>query len=71
MNKKLKRFPGESKGKKIGLFIDNANWFYPQKELGWDIDFERLLTFLKKYYKIEALKLYAGTPLDFNSKASF
>jgi len=71
MNKKLKQLLGKTKGKKIGLFIENANWFYPQKELDWDIDFEKLLNFLKKYYKVKVLKLYAGTPLDLIQKRRF
>lgn len=71
MNKKLEKFFKKTKGKKIGLFIDNANWFYPQKELGWDIDFEKLLNFLKNYYKVKLIKLYAGTPLDLIQKRRF
>lgn len=71
MNRKLKRLLEKTQGKKVGLFIDNANWFYPQKELGWDIDFQRLKSFLQKYYKIKFLKLYAGTPLDLVQKRRF
>lgn len=71
MNKKLEELLKKTEGKKIGLFIDNANWFYPQKELDWDIDFEKLLNFLKKYYKVKLLKLYAGTPLDLIQKRRF
>lgn len=71
MNKKLKALLKKTKGKKIGVFIDNANWFYPQKELGWDVDFRKLVKFLKTYYKIILLKLYAGTPLDLVQKRRF
>lgn len=71
MTKKLKNLLGETKGKKIGLFVDNANWFYPQKELGWDLDFKKLVEFLKSNYNIEMLNLYAGTPLDMIQKRRF
>ena len=71
MTKKLKRILEKTKGKKIGLFVDNANWFYPQKELGWDVDFKKLVGFLEDNYKIELLKLYAGTPLDLVQKRRF
>ena len=50
--------------KKVGLFIENANWFYPQRELGWKISFNKLNHFLKEHCQLVALKLYAGTPLD-------
>lgn len=71
MNKKLKQLLERTRGKKIGLFIDNANWFYPQKELGWDIDFKKLFNFLKEHYQVGVLKLYAGTPLDLIQKRRF
>lgn len=68
---KIERFLKKTKGQKIGLFIDNANWFYPQRELGWDIDFSKLVEFLKSYYQIKLLKLYTGTPLDLIQKRRF
>jgi len=71
MTKKLKRILEETKGKKIGLFVDNANWFYPQKELGWDVDFKKLVESLKGNYEVGLLKLYAGTPLDLVQKRRF
>lgn len=71
MTEKLKRLLKKTKGKKAGLFVDNANWFYPQRELGWDVDFKKLVKFLRSYYEIELLKLYAGTPLDLIQKRRF
>lgn len=64
MHKKLKNILNRTKGAKIGLFVDDANWFYPKRELGWDIDLNRLVDFLRSYYKIGPLQYYAGTPLD-------
>ena len=71
MDKKTNKILDRTKGKKIGLFIDNANWFYPQKELKWKISFTKLQKFLKKYYRIRILKIYAGTPLDNKDKKAF
>ena len=71
MTKKLERILEKTKGKKIGLFVDNANWFYPQKELGWDVDFKKLVGFFESNYEVELLKLYAGTPLDLVQKKRF
>jgi len=52
MNDKVKKLLENSKGKSVGIFIDNANWFYPQKELGWRVSFSKLLILLEKYFKI-------------------
>lgn len=71
MKKALKQLLQKTKNKKVGLFIDNANWFYPQKELGWDIDFKKIKNFLEKFFKVHFLKLYAGTPLDLIQKRRF
>ena len=71
MNEKLRELFRKTKGKKIRLFIDSANWFYSWKELDWDIDFEKLLNFLEKYYKVKVLKLYGGTLLDLIQKHRF
>jgi len=61
----------KTKGKTIGLFIDNANWFYPQKEFNWQISFAKLRQFLSQNYKVAILKMYLGTPLDQKHKNSF
>ncbi|MFZ1019480.1 MAG: hypothetical protein WAN61_00610 [Minisyncoccia bacterium] len=56
MNEKIKQLLENSKGKTIGVFIDNANWFYPQKELGWQVSFSKLLILLKEYFEIKTVK---------------
>jgi len=71
MKTKIKEILEKLENKRVGLFIDNANWFYPQRELGWDIDFKKLTVLLKKYFKIKILNLYAGTPLDFKDQKRF
>ena len=71
MDKKIEKILKRLKGKRIGLFIDNANWFYPQRELGWDIDYEKLSKFLSKFFKLKVLNLYTGTPLGLVQKRSF
>ena len=51
------------KHKRVGLFVDNANWFYPQQELGWRISFDRLSHLLNASCYLAPQYLYAGTPL--------
>lgn len=73
MNDKIKKLLESNKGRAIGLFIDNANWFYPQRELGWRISFSKLRVFLEQYYTIiyYRKKIYAGTPLTQEDQTSF
>lgn len=64
MNGEFRKLLEKTKGSRVGLFIDNSNWFYPQKELGWKISFSKLKNFLEDHYKLKVLNLYVGTPLD-------
>lgn len=68
---KIERFLENFRGKKTGLFIDSANWFYPQKELGWKISYSKLVSFLGRYCDLKSIYFYAGTPLDNNDRAKF
>lgn len=71
MNDKVKKLLENSRGKKVGIFIDSANWFYPQKELGWRVSFSKLLALLGEYFEIKVVKIYAGTPLLEKNRVSF
>lgn len=71
MDDKFKKLLEKTKGNRVGIFIDNSNWFYPQKELGWKISFSKLKNLLASYYKLKALNLYAGTPLDGSDQKTF
>lgn len=71
MTEKLKKILTFKKKPAVGLFIDNANWFYPQKELGWRISYEHLKKFLSSYFDLSLMAVYAGTPLDDADKIKF
>ncbi len=64
ISEKTLRIIQKTKGKRIGIFIDNANWFYPQRELGWHISYTKLRRFLEQFYSVSVIKLYIGTPLN-------
>lgn len=50
--------------KKVYAFIDAANLFYGgEKSLGWKIDYQKLINYLKKKYKIKKAFYYAGIEL--------
>ncbi|MFA5771051.1 MAG: NYN domain-containing protein [Patescibacteria group bacterium] len=53
---------------KVGVFIDEANLFYIQKELGWKIDWQKFIDLLKKNLNIKLIRYYLGMPLSGNSK---
>lgn len=53
----------KTKGKKVGLFIDDANLFYLQKILGWKVSWKKLKNFLSDYYELVVCNYYLGMPL--------
>src|SRR4030042_1998977 len=52
------------RGKRVGIFADEANLFYSQKALGWHIDWGKVLEFLAKFYDIKIARYYMGMPLN-------
>ncbi len=68
---RIKRFLENFHGKKAGFFIDSANWFYPQKELGWKISYGKLTNLLGRYCDLKSIYFYAGTPLNNNDRTKF
>lgn len=57
-----------AKNAKIGLFIDEANLFYIQKELGWKIDWSRFINLLKTDLNVTINRYYLGMPLSGEAK---
>ena len=41
-------FEEEAEVQRVSLFVDGANMYHTQKELGWYIDFRKVLQFLGK-----------------------
>lgn len=56
------------KNAKAGLFIDEANLFYIQKELGWKIDWNKFINLLKTNLNITINRYYLGMPLSGEAK---
>jgi len=52
-------------GKKIYAFIDASNLFYGgEKSLGWKIDYQKLLRYIKNQYKVSKIFYYGGVETD-------
>ena len=51
------------KGKKAGLFVDEANLFYSQKALGWHVHWQKALEFFEQFYDVDIARYYMGMPL--------
>lgn len=45
---------------KTKIYVDGANIFYTQKDLGWTIDWARTKTYLKKTWDILEIRYYTG-----------
>lgn len=57
-----------TKNTKVGVFIDEANLFYIQKQLGWKIDWEKLSNFIGKDTDLKILRYYLGMPSSGKSR---
>lgn len=55
---------------RVALFIDGSNYFYMTKNLEWDVDYKRLLTYCSKYGEVVDAYYYTGS-LNDNSQNSF
>jgi uncharacterized LabA/DUF88 family protein len=45
---------------RVAIFVDGANMFYAQKQLGWNIDFVRVLEHLSRGHELVAAFYYTG-----------
>lgn len=60
MNSKVVRILRKYKGKKAGVFIDDANMFHTQREVGWQVDWRKFKIFLEEKFKVKFIKYYRG-----------
>src|SRR3989338_10525237 len=56
---------------KTAVFIDAANMFYSQRTLGWSIDYESLVTYLKREVSLTELAYYTGVIENRGAQAAF
>lgn len=52
------------RNKSAGIFVDDANLFYIQKRIGWEIDWLKFKNFLEKYLNLVILHYYLGMPSE-------
>jgi len=58
----MKFFEKNLHHKKAGVFIDDSNLYYAQKEAGWRVDWKKLKKFLEKYCRVSIYNYYAALP---------
>ena len=56
---------------KVGVFIDAANIFYSQRTLGWRIDYEKLLGYIRRECSISIIRYYTGKVGALEKQLSF
>ena len=49
---------------RVGVFIDEANLYYSQKSLGWNISFQKLKEYIDAIGKNTVLNIYSGYELE-------
>ena len=54
--------------KRAGVFVDDANMFYVQKEVGWKIDWNKFSKLLSTYFKNIQYRYYLGMPIERDNK---
>lgn len=50
--------------KLVKVYIDGANMLYTQKKLGWNIDWSKLVDYLKSKWNVAEIKYYTGLKED-------
>ena len=60
-----------AKSSRYRIYIDGANMFYVQRDLGWRIDWQKLKMLLSQYYDIVELRYYTGVKADHDPMLQF
>ena len=66
--KKIKNILTVDKNTKVAVFVDDANMFYIQKDVGWKIDWSKFEKFLAIYFENIQYRYYLGMPLEKDKK---
>jgi len=56
---------------KAKVYIDGANVFYTQKDIGFSIDWEKTRKYLQESYDILEIRYYVGVKQDDEKMASY
>jgi uncharacterized LabA/DUF88 family protein len=62
MNPKHLQILEGMKGRKIGVFCDNANLYHSYQKYGWRIDFKKLNDFISQYCNLQFINYYLVIP---------
>lgn len=55
------------KGKKFGVFVDDANLFYAKKKVGWQVDFDKLKSLLQEIAQVEFIHYHIALPAKWDT----
>jgi len=55
----------------VKVYIDGANMFYTQKELGWLFDWQKIKKFLENRYKVKEIRFYIGKKMKDKQMENF
>jgi len=60
VDKKAERILRKYKGKRAGVFIDDANMFHSQRRVKWLVDWKKFKAFLEANFKVKFIRYYRG-----------
>jgi len=62
MDSKTEKVLQDLKGKRVGIFCDNANLYHAYQKYGWRVDFGRFKKFINQYCDLQFMNYYLVIP---------
>lgn len=56
---------------RVSVFIDASNIYYSQKKIKWQIDFKKLLDYLRQELDLQEIYYYPAMDLEFKKQTRF
>ena len=50
------------KGRRVGVFVDDANLYHAYKNYGWRVDWGKFRKFISKYCELQFIKYFVAVP---------
>ena len=62
IDSKTKKILKSLEGKKVGVFVDDANLYHAYKEYGWRVNWKKFKRFVSKHCSLQFVKYFMAVP---------
>ena len=62
IDNKTKKILKSLKGKKVGIFVDDANLYHAYRNYSWRVDWKKFKKFISKYCDLQFIKYFIAIP---------